>query len=484
MTVRHIRFVVALTTAALVTTAGLSSQTQTQKPAPAQKPAAASRALAPPATLVSKTLPNGLEIIVIEDHSVPVVTIELAVRNGSFTEPPELNGLSHLYEHLFFSPTAAPPRPIDRSLLEFDPADEAGIVYNGTTREEVVEYYYTTTTPNLPRAARTLANAARWPGFDPNALAREREVVIGELDRHDSNPFSVLEKQRNDRLFFKYPTRKEPSGTRATIRSATTDLMRTIQGRYYVPNNSAVIVTGDQVPADAFRLVESLFGDWAKRPVDPFVEFPIVEHPPLPKSEGGILIAPVQNVIAEISWQGPSVGKDNAATYAADVFSFILGQPNSRFQRALVDRGLATAADFGYYTQRNVGPISLAFQTTPGQAKAATQAVYEELSHFADPGYFTDEELESAKALLEADDLYGREELSDYVHSVAFWWSSTGLDYFRGYLGNLRKVTRADIAVYLKKYVIGQPHVALALMSEASHKASGLTEADLIGGVK
>ncbi|MCU0239903.1 MAG: insulinase family protein, partial [Pyrinomonadaceae bacterium] len=51
---------------------------------------------------VNKTLPNGLEVIVLSDSSVPVVTIELAVRNGSFTEPPEYNGLSHLYEHMFF----------------------------------------------------------------------------------------------------------------------------------------------------------------------------------------------------------------------------------------------------------------------------------------------------------------------------------------------------------------------------------------------
>jgi predicted Zn-dependent peptidase len=56
---------------------------------------------------VSKTLPNGLEVIVLQDSSVPIVTVELAVRNGSFTEPPELNGLSHLYEHMFFKSNEA-----------------------------------------------------------------------------------------------------------------------------------------------------------------------------------------------------------------------------------------------------------------------------------------------------------------------------------------------------------------------------------------
>ena len=61
----------------------------------------------PAADINSHILTNGLEIVTVEDHSVPLVTIELAVRNGSFTEPPELNGLSHLYEHMFFKANRA-----------------------------------------------------------------------------------------------------------------------------------------------------------------------------------------------------------------------------------------------------------------------------------------------------------------------------------------------------------------------------------------
>ena len=312
----------------------------------AQTPPARSTAPAAQPTkfdpLVSRTLKNGLEIIVLEDHSVPLVTMDLAVRNGSFTESPELNGLSHLYEHMFFSPNNAP-----RRIGGNDDALEAGIVYNGSTREEVVEYYYTTTSPNFAVIARLLADAARWPGFDEAALAREREVVIGEMDRRESNPFGALDKALDDRLFFKYPTRKDPLGTRSTVRAATTDLMKRIQGRYYVPNNSAVVIAGDVTPADAFAAVENLFGDWERRAVDPFVEFPLVDHPPLPASSAAILTGPVQTVIIELGWQGPSVGKDDQATYSADVFSFIIRQPNSRFQRALVDSGLMTAVDFG-----------------------------------------------------------------------------------------------------------------------------------------
>ena len=436
--------------------------------------------LAEAVPFVNKTLSNGLEIIVLEDHSVPLVTVELAVRNGSFTEPPELNGLSHLYEHMFFKANRATSNNEDY----LKTIDQLGIVYNGQTQEEIVEYYFTTTTPNLPVAMHFMRDAVRYPLFDERQFEQEREVVIGELDRHESNPFGFLSQEMNNRLFYKYPSRKDPGGNKQTVATATTEKMRLIQGRYYVPNNSAIVVTGDISPAAAFMIVEELFGDWLRRPVDPFKEFPLVEHPPLPRSEGSIIKQPVQNAIIELGWQGPSIGKDDAATYAADVFSFILRQPNSRFQRALVDTGLATNVGFGYYTQRNVGPINLVAQTTPDKAKAATRAIYNEIAHFNDPDYFTDEQLESAKALLEADDLFSREKLDDYTHVISFWWASTGLDYYRGYLGRLRATSRADISRYVTGYILGKPHVGLALMNDDAAKISGLTADDLIGNEK
>jgi zinc protease len=447
-----------------------------QKPQPTPAPPAAGP-LAEAAPFVNKVLPNGLEVIVLEDHSVPLVTVELAVRNGSFTETPELNGLSHLYEHMFFkvSPEQAKKNDYLRDI------DSLGIVYNGETHEEVVNYYFTTTTPNFPVALRFMRDQAIYQVFNEEQFAQEREVVVGELDRHESNPYGEIGTQMNQRLFYKYPSRKDPGGNRQTVRAATTDMMRLIQSRYYVPNNSAIVVTGDVTPPEAFRQVEDLFGVWARRAKDPFEEFPLVEHPPLAKSEAGIITKPVQNVVIQLGWQGPSIGKDDAATYAADVFSFILRQPNSRFQRALVDTGLATAVGFGYYTQRNVGPITLIIQTTPEKARAAVRAAYGEMAHFNDPDYYTDEELESAKALVEADDLYSREKLSDYSHTISFWWASTGLDYFRGYLKRLRATSRTDIGRYVKTYLQGKPHVGLALLSEEALKSSGLTETDLLG---
>jgi len=444
--------------------------------APAQQTAAAP-ARPQQAQLQNHILANGLEIVVLEDHSVPLVTMELAVKNGSYTEPPELNGLSHLYEHMFFKAN----RAVANAEEYLRTIGQLGIAYNGTTREEVVDYFFTTTTPNLHTAMQFMRDSVRYPLFEQGEFERERQVVIGEIDRNESNPFFFLNQEMTNRMFSKYTSRKNPLGNRQTVSTATTAMMRLIQSRYYVPNNSALVVTGDVNPDEIFKMAQDLYGDWPRREKDPFVEFPLVEHPPLTKSEGAVITQPVQNVIINIGWHGPSIGKDNPSTYAADVFSFILTQPNSRFQRALVDTGLVNGVSIGYYTQRNVGPIQIFAQTSPEKAHAALKAIYNEVSHFNDKDYFTDDQLESAKALLEADDLYSREKLSDYSHTLSFWWASTGLEYFRGYLGRLRATSRADISRYVTTYIQGKPHIGLALLSPEAQQKTKIEPAELIG---
>lgn len=443
--------------------------------APQQTAAAPARL--PQAQLANRILANGLEVIVLEDHSIPLITIELAARNGSYTEPPELNGLSHLYEHMFFKTNRAVANQEDyvRTI------GNLGIAYNASTREEVVNYFFTTTSPNLRTSLQFMRDSIRYPLFDEREFERERQVVIGEIDRQESNPFFYLNREMTSRMFSKYTSRKTPLGSRETVSAATTAMMRSIQQRYYVPNNSALVVTGDVNPEEVFKLAQEFYADWPRREKEPFVEFPLVDHPPLAKSEGGIITQPVQNVIVSIGWHGPSIGKDDASTYAADVFSFILTQPNSRFQRALVDSGLTTGATIGYYTQRNVGPIQILIQTTPDKAQAAIKAVYNEVAHFTDKDYYTDEQLESAKALLEADDLYSREKLSEYAHTLSFWWASTGLEYFRGYLGRLRATSRGDISRYITTYIQNKPHIGLALLSDDAQAKAKISAEDLIG---
>ena len=365
---------------------------------------------------VNKKLANGLEVIVLPDNSVPLVTVELAVRNGSFTEPPELNGLSHLYEHMFFNTNGAIAifrcdmassygrmdifnqqdcnaqlklRSQIGDISYLNDLDKAGLVRNGTTQEEyvtILQHDQRTSCHHM----RHMSNATLYPTFDENEFKQEIQVVLGELDRQLSEPFYYLDRTLMDNLFYKYPSRKSPGGTRESVDAATTEKMRLIQSRYYIPNNSALIVTGDVIPENVFKMAEEYFGNWNKGE-DPFVKFPIVEHPPLEKSKGIIVEQNVENVVVQIGWHGPSIGKDNPGTYAADVFSFITEQPNAKLQRAMVDSGLAAGMSVHYYTQQNTGPIRITLVTSPDRAKAALTELYKQIAQFSSPSYFSDE---------------------------------------------------------------------------------------------
>src|SRR5689334_12563931 len=117
-----------------------------------------------------QVLPNGLEVIVVENRGVPLVTIEVDVRNGSFTQGPQFEGLSHLYEHMFFKANTEYPEP-DEFVAR---ASELGAVFNGQTREEIVNYYVTLPADSLEGGMRFLAAPLKGPLFRQDELERER----------------------------------------------------------------------------------------------------------------------------------------------------------------------------------------------------------------------------------------------------------------------------------------------------------------------
>lgn len=435
--------------------------------------AVAAEAVAKPQWQSTK-LKNGLEVIVIENRAVPLVTIEIAVKNGSYTEPPDYNGLSHLYEHMFFKTN-------ERSKEEgyMEKVGEYGIFRNAQTREEVVNYYATCVKTSLKPAMTIMRDAIRYPLFDKSELEQERIVVLDEFSRNESNPFYHLSRAVDLKLWYKYYSRKNPLGERDVIATATPEKMHTIQGKFYVPNNSALIVAGDVNAAEIFKMAEEMYGDWP-RAEDPFIKNPLVTHPPLTKDEAVIVTQPVQAATVFMAYHGPSTDTDAPATYAADVFSFVLRQPDSKFARALIDSGLATAAGIGYLTQRNVGPIQVTAQTTPDKLKDAIKAINAEIAKFDAPDYITDEQLESAKTLLEANEIFSREKPSEYAHTVSFWWASSGLDYYGNYVENVKKVTKADIKRYVDRYIKGKNRVVGVMLSEQDKQRIGLTEKELL----
>ncbi|MFW6058415.1 MAG: M16 family metallopeptidase, partial [Persicimonas sp.] len=432
------------------------------------------RAQEPAELIESKTLDNGLEVIVIEDPSLPIVTIETAVKNGAFTESEELDGLSHLYEHMFFKGNAEIPN--QEAYLER--MRELGIVFNGTTSTERVNYFFTLPADNLEPGLEFMYDALTSPKFDEAEFEREKQVVNGEIDRMESNPHHWFRREMSQLMWYEHPSRKNPLGTRKTVTDATVEQMQQMKERYYVPNNSALLIAGDVEAERAFELAERLYGGWERGP-DPLEEWPIPEHPALEERQFTVVERNVKVPVVQFGWHGPSVDEDPEATYAADVLSFIVGQPTSGFQRRLVDSGLTLGAGMTYSTQRYTGPVNVTAQTTPQRLEEAVRALLEELQRLEDPDYYTDEQLENAKTILAVDDVYNREKTSAFAHTVSFWWATAGQDYYLDYIPNLEAVTREDIARYVREYITNKPYVMGVLLSPEQREELGLSEEDL-----
>jgi zinc protease len=422
-----------------------------------------------------KVLPNGLEVIVVENHGVPLTTIEFDVKNGSFTQPPGSEGLAHMYEHMFFRANAQLPLP-DQFI---DRASRLGAVFNGTTQEERVNYYMTLPADSLEGGLKLMASALREPKFLREELEREREVVLGEYDRHQSNPFFGLQEELGKRLYPGQWSRKNITGDRTVIQSVTPERMREIQRAYYVPNNTALIVTGDVTAARVFELATEVLGDWP-RAADPFAAAPIPAVPALTRSDAVIVEERVSAITVLVQWQGPSVRKDPGATYAADVFSDVLNAPTSKLQQRLVDTGLWQGVTVNYYTLDQVGPITISGQTTPNQMQAAMTALEREIGRLAEPGYITQEELDATKAERSVSTAFGLDRASDFAHTLGFWWSVAGLEYYMGYVDNMGKQTLDDLRGYASKYIVGKPRVVGVLIDPNARRATGLTVEQLL----
>ena len=422
------------------------------------------------------TLPNGLQVIVVENHGVPLTTVEADAKNGSFTQSATYEGLSHLYEHMFFKANAAYPEPeafVNR-------ASELGAVFNGTTQEEQVNYYLTVPSDSTYPALALLASALRTPLFLPEELERERAVVIGEYDRAESDPFFALRTATGKVLWGTAWSRKNPLGERAVILATTPEQMRAIQRKYYTPNNTALIVTGDVNADSIFAAARRLFGSWA-RGEDPARTDPIPAVPALGRSSGVVVEQPVNAVLVMMQWHGPGAHTDVPATYAADVFSDVLNQPGSRFQRKLVDSGIWQSIGVNYYTLNHVGPITISGEVAPEKLRDAIAALDRELAEVVKPGYITAEAVDGVKRTRIVGTMESLERASGFAHQLGFWWAVTGLDYFFGYVDTMARQTPDDLRRYAELYIAGRPRVTGVLLSPETRRALKLTEAELAG---
>ncbi len=430
-------------------------------------------------------LDNGLELFVLENHTVPLARIQITFRCGAITQTPETAGLFHLYEHMLFKGNSK-----YKTETEFASAmTELGVAeWNGGTSTEYVDYYFTVPSNKVNEGLEFWSHAVREPLFSAEELLLEKDVVVNEINGGMGDPDHIYQAALTKTMFSKYPWRRDVGGYEKTIRSATADMLKTLQGNYYIPNNAAIFVGGDVKPQEVYKLVNDWYGNW-KKGADPWVK-PLPAHDTPAVSKPAYLVMPDESLPQGIAYllltyRGPDVIATPAPTYAADVWGFLLDNPDGRFKNAIMEKvpGLYNKDYIGasYYTQRDGGQIffSTYFFTDP-ELPIAQRAIVqfkdavvggELTAMIEDAAYFSAEEFDMVKVKLEDQQLIGLETAEKFIESLSFWWASASTDYYFNYIANMKKVEQKDIAGFLRKYVMENKEVIVVRVNPADYEA-------------
>ncbi len=415
-------------------------------------PGATQDANAPPA-LERAVLDNGLAVFVVESRLAPLATVLVAVRSGAVTQAPGEAGLAHLYEHMLFRSYGGDPAAFGAAV-----ADLEGI-YNGSTGPEVVTYWVAVPAKRTAKAIELLGRLLTRARFSHDDLTEERRVVLDELARAQSDPEAALDRQVERQLWGATWHRRDVGGDSASLAQLTLAHLQAAFARHYVPNNAAVIVTGDVSAPAVLAEVARRFGEW-KRGSEPLAADTGARIEALAGSRGALVASPhVRDVTITIALHGPGVRDDTAATYAADALFAVLNEPSSRFQEHLVGSGGFQRMNAGYATLQVAGPIEFRGKTTPELAEDAVRML---LSAIQQPEYLLDlgdEDLAIARKARELDRALTREVGAVLAPHLASWWATAGIDYYLTYDRRLNAQTPADLRHFVERYIVGRPSV-------------------------
>ena len=365
-------------------------------------------------------LANGLFVTLSEDHTAPIVAVNLWYHVGSANERPGRTGFAHLFEHMLFQGSASVGANEHFELIQ-----RAGGTLNGSTWLDRTNYFETVPSNQLELALWLEANRMGYllPAMTQQKLDTQRDVVQNERRwSMDNQPYGSWW-ERLPALCFPpdHPFHHSLIGSMRDLDAASLEDIEQFFRTYYTPDNAVLSIAGDFEPAEARRLVERHFG-----PIPRGAGKPSLPDMTLPPTLGGPLreVVPDDVVLPRLflALRSPVFGSD--AYYAASVCGAILGlKKGSRLYRRLVrERQVASEAQsFTYDLTKGSDLLVLDVtgrpETTPAQLE---QAVQEEVDRLHDEGA-TEEEVARAVSLIETELLISLQSAGDRADKLSLF---------------------------------------------------------------
>jgi zinc protease len=344
------------------------------------------------------TLPNGLNVILHEDHTTPFVGVNLWYKVGSKDEKPGRTGFAHLFEHLMFQGSK------NHDSEYFGPLEQLGAQINGSTSTDRTNYYEALPTNGLETALWLEADRMGFllAALNQAKLDNQRDVVKNERRQRVDNVAYGLAGERLGEFLYPsdHPYHHSVIGSMADLSGASLADVSTFFRTYYSPNNASLTLAGDINPSEARKLVEKYFGPI---PRGPEVAKLTPKVPVLTESTAIALTDDVQLARTQLVWPTVALGDPDEA--ALDTLASVLGGlPNgSRLFRALqYDKQLAANAGAGHNANALAGTFSITITPQKGQKLDDLIAIADaELARLKKDGP-TEEEIAKVKNAVES----------------------------------------------------------------------------------
>jgi len=429
---------------------------------------AASAAVRPPKLQYEiSTLPNGLTVIYSEDHSTPIVHLQLWYHVGSKNEKTGRTGFAHLFEHMMFKGSKNVETEAHTSIIS-----GVGGQANAYTTDDETVFWETVPAHYLPMTLWLEADRMASLRINRDTFVNEREVVKEERRmRVDNQPYGRLNEIIYDQAFTTHPYKHSTIGSMEDLEAASIDDVRDFYATYYVPANATLVLVGDFETAQAKQLVEQYLGrvPKAERPVPR----DIPQEPPHTKE---------RSVRLETPWPLPAVVVAHHITYDGHPDSYPLhiaskvlsdGQSSRIYQKLVYERQLAVAAFGGANLIEHPNLFYAVAIVQPGQKpEDAVNALIAELDKLkAEP--ITDRELQRTKNQFARDYILNREsnqqKATQLAHAAVIHGQITTAD---GEFDIFQKITAADVQRVARTYFTPENRLVITLMPSGTTAAA------------
>ncbi len=425
---------------------------------------------------LKKTLPNGLTVLVQENHAAPVASVRIYVKTGSIYEDKYLGaGLSHLFEHTLFEGT----KTRDKVAIN-DEIQAIGGQSNAYTSYDVTCYHITTAAPFFGRALGVLADMTQNATFPEAEVKTQQGVIHNEMNLGEDDPDRELSEVFYQTAFRVHPVRFPIIGYPVSFDRLTRDDILGYYKSHYTPENSVLSVAGDVKAADVFGSAEKEFGNWERRTANT----PALPIEPIQTAPRRAVVEKDVNVgYLQMGWH--TIPLQHPDLYALDTLAEILGGgQSSRLVREIREKQNLVSGISAYSSTPNYDAGIFAIRATmpPANLRKAENAIWAQVEKIQREGVSADE-LTRAKRQVRAAFIFSSQGVENQAEQMAYDELGTGdPTYSRRYVTKIEKVTAAQIQAVALKYLdrdglttaIVQPRSKDAKMDAATTKTEVL----------